>query len=175
MSLVDRVRFAYKCPLAWDTLVGAERERYCGVCTKVVTNLSAMPSDEAERYLAAQTDAVCVRIEYGADGRPYHTAAAVVALAGIVAAGVGGASLEGAVSRSPDLPDLPDLPDAPARLVVPDMPAIPEVVDGDAPGPGCAQPAPVEPRHALMGKPVLRSRPEPPEPRPPDMGVMLPD
>lgn len=93
MSLTDRVRFSYACPLAWDKLVGNDVERHCGVCAKAVTNLSALSAREADAYLATQPDAVCVRIEYDAAGRAIHRVGPTALLASAVLAAAAGAPM----------------------------------------------------------------------------------
>lgn len=72
MALSDRVRFLYACPLAWNRLTGDDRVRYCAECQKTVTNLSEMSSSEADAWLNAQADSVCVRLERDAAGRSLH-------------------------------------------------------------------------------------------------------
>lgn len=74
-SLLDNVRIASPCPAKWDEMIGDDRVRYCGQCTKNVYNLSAMPREEAEALLRAgyERDApggegICVRIYRRADG-----------------------------------------------------------------------------------------------------------
>jgi hypothetical protein len=74
-SLLDNVRIASPCPAKWDDMIGDDRVRYCGQCTKNVYNLSAMPREEAEALLRAgyERDAqggegMCVRIYRRADG-----------------------------------------------------------------------------------------------------------
>jgi hypothetical protein len=87
MSLADRVRFLYACPLAWSALAGDDRVRRCATCAETVTNLSALSAAEAEAFLRAHPGAVCVRIERDAVGRVVHwpdvraAAAAVAVLA----------------------------------------------------------------------------------------------
>jgi hypothetical protein len=74
-SLLDNVRIASPCPARWDEMIGDDRVRYCGQCTKNVYNLSAMAREEAEALLRAgyERDAqggegVCVRLYRRADG-----------------------------------------------------------------------------------------------------------
>ncbi len=74
-SLLDNVRIASPCPASWDEMIGDDRVRYCGQCTKNVYNLSAMPREDAEALLRAGLEreglggeGVCVRIYRRADG-----------------------------------------------------------------------------------------------------------
>jgi hypothetical protein len=74
-SLLDDVRIASPCPANWDDMVGDDRVRFCGQCTKNVYNLSAMPRAEAEALLregerrdAQQGAGMCVRLYRRADG-----------------------------------------------------------------------------------------------------------
>ncbi len=74
-SLLDNVRIASPCPAEWDEMIGDDRVRYCGQCTKNVYNLSAMSREDAEALLRAGFereglggDGVCVRIYRRADG-----------------------------------------------------------------------------------------------------------
>ena len=74
-SLLDDVRIASPCPARWEDMIGDDRVRFCGQCTKNVYNLSALPREEGEALLrAAQTREVaggaglCVRIYRRSDG-----------------------------------------------------------------------------------------------------------
>ncbi len=74
-SLLDDVRLASPCPANWDDMIGDDRVRFCGQCTKNVYNLSAMPRAEAEALLregekrqAQQGVGMCVRLYRRADG-----------------------------------------------------------------------------------------------------------
>jgi hypothetical protein len=84
-SLLDNVRIASPCSAKWDEMIGDDRVRYCGQCTKNVYNLSAMPREEAEALLRAGSprpgarrsvderdaqggEGVCVRLYRRADG-----------------------------------------------------------------------------------------------------------
>jgi hypothetical protein len=77
-SLLDDVRIASPCQASWDDMIGDDRVRFCGQCTKNVYNLSALPRDEAEA-LVRQTlsrdeareglnESICVRLYRRADG-----------------------------------------------------------------------------------------------------------
>jgi hypothetical protein len=74
-SFLDNVRIASPCPANWDEMIGDDRVRYCGQCTKNVYNLSAMAREDAEALLRAGLEreglggeGVCVRIYRRADG-----------------------------------------------------------------------------------------------------------
>jgi len=74
-SLLDNVRIASPCHVSWDDMVGDDRVRFCGQCTKNVYNLSALPQEDAEALLrvarareAQQGEGVCVRFYRRADG-----------------------------------------------------------------------------------------------------------
>src|SRR3984957_20056328 len=73
-SLLDNVRIASPCHVSWDDMVGDDRVRFCGQCTKNVYNLSALPSDEAETLIVqtlsgeATQAGILVRVYRRADG-----------------------------------------------------------------------------------------------------------
>jgi len=74
-SSLDDVRIASPCSAKWDDMIGDDRVRFCGQCTKNVYNLSAMHRDEAEALLRAGQareadygEGMCVRIYRRADG-----------------------------------------------------------------------------------------------------------
>jgi hypothetical protein len=71
-SLLDDVRIASPCPANWDEMIGDDRVRFCGQCTKNVYNLSALPRGEAEALFHAaesrQGEGICVRLYRRADG-----------------------------------------------------------------------------------------------------------
>jgi hypothetical protein len=74
-SLLDDVRIASPCPARWEDMIGDDRVRFCGQCTKNVYNLSALPREEGEGLLrGAQTReaeggaGLCVRVYRRSDG-----------------------------------------------------------------------------------------------------------
>jgi hypothetical protein len=74
-SLLDNVRIASPCQVNWDDMIGDDRVRFCGQCTKNVYNLSALPQEDAEELLrvarareAQDGEGVCVRFYRRADG-----------------------------------------------------------------------------------------------------------
>jgi hypothetical protein len=62
------VRVASPCSEAWERMEGDERVRHCGRCEKVVYNLTAMTSAQAEALLASRSGAMCVRYFQRRDG-----------------------------------------------------------------------------------------------------------
>lgn len=68
LPMLEDVRIASPCNMSWDEMKGDERARFCGKCEKNVYNLSAMTREEAERFMAARTAEVCVRLYKRADG-----------------------------------------------------------------------------------------------------------
>ncbi len=68
LPLLEEVRVASPCSASWDDMAGDERVRFCGQCEKNVYNLSAMPREEAEAFLAERAGNVCVRLYRRADG-----------------------------------------------------------------------------------------------------------
>lgn len=99
MHFLDQVRLAYACPLAWEKLVGGDRERYCAQCDKHVTNLTAMTRNEAQRFLDEADVGVCIRVEVDPAGRAIHrpAIAAATALALAACGGTGDSDSTGGV------------------------------------------------------------------------------
>jgi hypothetical protein len=100
LRLLDSVRLAAPCNASWDDMVGDERVRHCGQCSKSVYNLSAMSPEEAEALVVAQEGDLCARMYQRTDGtimttdcpvglrrRRVRRAAAAAVGAGLVAAG----------------------------------------------------------------------------------------
>jgi len=69
LPVLEGLRVASPCPAKWEDMVGDDRVRFCGSCAKNVYDLSAMTRDEAERFVASRTEAVCVTFRRRADGR----------------------------------------------------------------------------------------------------------
>ncbi len=77
-SLLDDVRIASPCPARWEDMIGDDRVRFCGQCTKNVYNLSALSREEGEALLRAAQEreagqagagaGLCVRIYRRSDG-----------------------------------------------------------------------------------------------------------
>ena len=69
LPVLDNVAIASPCNASWDKMIGNGRVRFCGDCQKNVYNLSAMPREEAESLLAANSAGeMCVRLYRRADG-----------------------------------------------------------------------------------------------------------
>ena len=70
LPMLDDVRVAAPCDVAWSNMEGDSDVRYCGSCKKHVYNLSMMSRAEAEAVLGAAkaTEGVCVRLYRRADG-----------------------------------------------------------------------------------------------------------
>ena len=68
-SLLDDIQLTYRCPVAWDSMEGDERVRFCGECRQNVYNLSEMSRAEAEAIVRQrETDAVCIGFYRRDDG-----------------------------------------------------------------------------------------------------------
>lgn len=65
---LDEVSIAAPCPIKWDEMDGDERKRFCSLCSLHVYNISEMKRKEAEDFLSANTDGVCLRLFRRADG-----------------------------------------------------------------------------------------------------------
>jgi len=77
-SFLDDVRIASPCRANWDEMIGDDRVRFCGQCTKNVYNLCALSREDAEALLRAGQardgrftgagEGICVRLYRRADG-----------------------------------------------------------------------------------------------------------
>jgi|AGTN01.2.fsa_nt_gi hypothetical protein len=67
-KLLGSVVIAAPCPLSWDSMVGDDKVRHCGGCSKNVYNLSAMTEKEAESFLQVNGATQCMRFYRRADG-----------------------------------------------------------------------------------------------------------
>lgn len=65
---LDEVSIAALCPVAWAEMDGDERKRFCSLCSLHVYNISEMKRKEAEDFLSANTEGVCLRLFRRADG-----------------------------------------------------------------------------------------------------------
>jgi hypothetical protein len=65
---LDEVSIAAPCPVAWAEMDGDERKRFCSLCSLHVYNISEMKRKEAEDFLSANTEGVCLRLFRRADG-----------------------------------------------------------------------------------------------------------
>lgn len=67
-KLLNSVVIAAPCPLSWESMVGDDKVRHCGGCSKNVYNLSAMTDKEAESFLQVNGATQCMRFYRRADG-----------------------------------------------------------------------------------------------------------
>jgi hypothetical protein len=68
-TTLDGIRIASPCSANWDDMVGDERVRFCGSCTKNVYNIAGMTRDEANvLFRENEGGRVCLRIFKRADG-----------------------------------------------------------------------------------------------------------
>jgi len=65
---LDQIRVAAPCRERWDVMTGDDRARHCARCDKMVFNLSAMTTADAEELLAEHGTQLCVRFFRRADG-----------------------------------------------------------------------------------------------------------
>ncbi|MFA7340544.1 MAG: hypothetical protein WC028_27420 [Candidatus Obscuribacterales bacterium] len=65
---LDDVSIAAPCPVTWAEMEGDERKRFCSLCSLHVYNISEMKRKEAEDFLSANTEGVCLRLFRRADG-----------------------------------------------------------------------------------------------------------
>jgi hypothetical protein len=68
MSDVDQVRIASPCKASWEDMIGDDRVRFCGQCSKNVYDLSALTRQDAEALLTKHEGNLCVRLYRRADG-----------------------------------------------------------------------------------------------------------
>lgn len=67
--ILDNLKVAAPCPADWENMVGTERERFCRLCALNVINISSMPRQEAEEFLAMRASGrVCVKYYRRKDG-----------------------------------------------------------------------------------------------------------
>ena len=65
---LDEVSIAAPCPVAWAEMDGDERKRFCSLCSLHVYNISEMKRKEAEDFLSANPEGVCLRLFRRVDG-----------------------------------------------------------------------------------------------------------
>jgi hypothetical protein len=68
LPVLDNIRVAAPCTADWSKMVGDERVRACGDCSKNVYNLSGMTREEAEALLVEKEGRLCVRYYRRTDG-----------------------------------------------------------------------------------------------------------
>ena len=66
--VLEDVRIASPCSVAWGAMKGDERVRFCGQCRKNVYHLSGMTREDAEALLRIHQGDLCVQIYQRADG-----------------------------------------------------------------------------------------------------------
>jgi hypothetical protein len=67
-SLLDHLYLASPCSVSWESMVGSERQRNCGGCSKTVFNISDMTRGEAEAFLLENGSSQCMRFYRRTDG-----------------------------------------------------------------------------------------------------------
>ena len=65
---LSNVKVAAPCSADWDGMIGNERVRFCGQCSRNVFNLSSMTKKEAENLVEHTEGRVCIRFYRRADG-----------------------------------------------------------------------------------------------------------
>jgi hypothetical protein len=58
---LDVIQVNKPCPADWNQMDGDDTRRFCAHCQKFVHNLSAMPTDQAERLVCENAGNLCVR------------------------------------------------------------------------------------------------------------------
>ncbi len=66
--LLDNLKIASPCHVAWETMDGGDRVRHCASCDKDVFDLSALTRDEAEALLRERAGNLCVSYYQRTDG-----------------------------------------------------------------------------------------------------------
>jgi hypothetical protein len=66
---LDVIDIASPCHVAWESMAGTERVRFCGQCRQSVYNLSELDRAEAEALVRAHEGRLCVRFYRRPDGR----------------------------------------------------------------------------------------------------------
>ena len=160
--LLDNLKIAAPCHVAWEDMSGDERVRHCGKCDKDVFDLSALTRDDAEALLRERAGNLCVSYYQRADGTVITSDCTIgiakrrrrrVMAAGLAAvlASAGGLALF--LSRRSHEPPAPQCPTTEMRV---------------AGGPAGMLPPPIEPPPIRMGGAApVRIHPPPPPPPPP--------
>ena len=65
---LDQIQIATPCDARWEDMLGDNRVRFCGSCTKHVYNLSEMQTEEALALIQDMEGDLCVRLYRRADG-----------------------------------------------------------------------------------------------------------
>ena len=67
-SLLDHLYLASPCSVSWESMVGSERQRNCGGCSRTVFNISDMTRREAEAFLLENGSSQCMKFYRRTDG-----------------------------------------------------------------------------------------------------------
>lgn len=65
---VNKLRVASPCSVGWETMSGDERQRFCGLCSLNVYNVSEMTAQEVQNLIANSENGVCGRLYRRTDG-----------------------------------------------------------------------------------------------------------
>ena len=65
---LESLHIAAPCKAEWDEMLGDERVRFCGQCSKNVYNLSNMSRREAQTLVSNREGGMCVRFYRRSDG-----------------------------------------------------------------------------------------------------------
>lgn len=168
MTRLASLNIPQPCPESWSRMSGDDARRFCGVCAKDVTNLSACTREEAETFLRENPGA-CVRVWLDAAGRTLHRPVHWARLGTRFAAAVSaGALLQSCATAEAEPPPLMGKV-AMNRPVGADG-GTPEAVEHVRMGEVAAPPAhdartvmlEPEPERAMMGAPAPQPLPKPP-------------
>ncbi len=89
MSL-EKIDIPIPCPVAWESMKGDDRRRFCSQCRKNVYNISAMTRTEAEAFIQKNEGQACIQMYKRPDGtvvtadcRPLHPPIVTTRTAGL--------------------------------------------------------------------------------------------
>jgi hypothetical protein len=68
LTILDNIRIASPCPADWAEMVGDDRTRFCGSCSKHVYNIASMTAEQATNLILENEGGLCLRIYKRADG-----------------------------------------------------------------------------------------------------------
>ncbi len=103
---LEALRIASPCKASWNDMVGDERVRFCGLCSKNVYNFSAMTRAEASALVRDRTGELCIRMYKREDGTvmtsdcPVGAKKKLVRRLLVLGAGVGAAAAAGVLGFS---------------------------------------------------------------------------
>ena len=165
-SRLESLRIPKPCPEDWRRMSGDDRSRFCGVCAKDVTNLSACTREEAEAFLADNPRA-CVRVWVDAAGRTLHKPREWARLGARLAAAVSAGAMLQACTDASAVPLLMGKPGPRVEVVDGGTPEgghralMGDVMEAPADA-GTVTPPPPPPPRPVMGAPPPPPRPSPP-------------